>query len=238
MTQPLAVAAETCDQFLRQGREFLAQGDLAPASAAGWRAALAALEAHTGNAIAEADFRHAARILAKDPRAHAQTAEWAVGAITLRENVADDWLDADGVARRLDDVQRLALLVRDIANPPQTADDILARSRECLKNGYLAVASEQGWEAVTHAAKTYAESLGHDHIRSNHLDRVAPLLMDQPGGEAAGPWSLEVLNLLENADPRRNWLDATWVGQDLDAAERLITLINELTPKYRIDQVR
>ena len=39
MTQTQSVTAETCDHFLRQAREFLAQGDLASASAAGWQAA-------------------------------------------------------------------------------------------------------------------------------------------------------------------------------------------------------
>jgi len=172
VTQPLAVAAETCDQFLRQGREFLAQGDLASASAAGWRAAVLALEDHSGNPVADGDFRDAARTLVKDPLANANTAEWVVSAIALSDNVDDDWLDRDGVGRRLDDVQRLALLVKDIAQPPQTAEDILARSRECLANGYLAVASEKGWEAATHAAKAYAETMGFNCDGDNHFEQV------------------------------------------------------------------
>ena len=235
MTQPQAVAAETCDQFLRQGREFLAQGDLVSASAAGWRAAVLASEAHTGKTIRDNEFRDAARSLVNDCRAHANAAEWVVSAITLRENVDDDWLDSDGVARRLDDVQRLALLVADIANPPKSAEDIMARSRECLENGYLSVASEKGWEAATHAAKTYAQVMGHDHIRSNHLDQVTPLLMKEPGGEAAGAWSLEALNLLEHTDSGRKWLDAVWVGRDLDVAEKLITLIGKQIQRKQID---
>ncbi len=240
MTQPLAVAAETCDQFLRQGRELLAQGNFVAASAAGWRAAVLALEEYVdGNmpeteSNAETEFKAAARILVKDHRAHVNVAEWVVSAITLSENVEDDWLDRDGIDRRLDDMQRLVLLVKDVADPPQTADHILSRSRECLENGSLAVASEKGWEAVTRAAKSYAEETGHDHIRSNYLDQVTPLLVREPGGEPAGPWSLEVLNLLENTDPKRKSLDAFWVQQDLDAAARLISLISELMQSKQI----
>lgn len=173
MTQPLAVAAETCDEFLRQGRESLAQGKLASASAAGWRAAVLALEDYSGNPVSDGDFRNAARTLVKDHRANANTAEWALSAIALSDNVDDDWLDADGIGRRLDDVQRLALLVKDIAQPPQSADDILARSRECLANGYLAVASEKGWEAATYAAKAYADAMGFNCDGDNHFELVA-----------------------------------------------------------------
>ena len=172
MTQLQAVAAETCNQFLRQGREFLAQGDLASASAAGWRAAALALEAYTGGALADAEFRDAAHQLVTDQRGYATAAEWVVSAIALSDNTLDDWLDVDGVARRLDDVQRLALLVKDIADPPQTAEDILAQSRECLENGYLVVASEKGWEATTHAAKAYAEAMGCDYHGDRHFESV------------------------------------------------------------------
>ena len=235
MTQPQAVAAETCDQFLRQGREFLAQGDLASASYAGWRAGALALEAYAGSS---ADFTDAALKLVKEYRGRTDAAEWAVSATALRDNAKFDWLDVDGIGRRLDDMQRLALLVKDVADPPQTAADILAQSRECLENGYLVVASEKGWEATTRAAKTYAETVGHDHIRSNHLDQVTPLLMNEPGGAEAGAWSLEALNLLENADPGRKWLDAQWVSQDLDVAEKLVTLMGELIQRKMINQAR
>ena len=238
MTQPQTVVAETCDQFLRQGRELLAQGDLASASAAGWRAALQALEAYAGDAVAESDFRDTARRLVKDSRGSAKAAEWMVSSIALSDNIHDNWLDADGVARRLDDVQRLTLLVKDIAEPPQSADDLLRRAWECLNNGALTVASENGWEAITHAAKTYAEVMGHDHIRSNHLDQVTPLLMKEPRGYEAGAWSLEAFNLLENTAPGRKWLDAQWVSRDLDVAEKLVTLMGELMQRKTTNQAR
>ena len=200
MTQPQAVAAEACDQFLRQGREFLAQGDLASASSAGWRAALLALEAYTGDAIADADFRDAARRLVKDCRGSAKAAEWVVNAITLAENVADDWLDADGVARRLDDVQRLTLLVKDIANPPRDAGDILAQSRECLENGYLAIASEKGWEAATHAANAYAEAMGYDYQGDRHFEDVMRTLeKDDAWREEVAGCEYSALNLHRTA---------------------------------------
>ena len=225
MTQPQAVAAETCDQFLRQGREFLAQGDLASASAAGWRAARLALEAYLGDAVAECDFRDTARRLVKDSRGSAKAAEWMVNAITLSENVADNWLDADGVARRLDDVQRLTLLVKEIAEPPQSADDILSRAWECMDNGCLAVASEKGWEAATYAAKIYAKVMGYDHIRSNYLSQVTRYLKQEPDGSKAGNWSISVKLLLDNAHAKPDWLDAELIGNDLDDVSKLVALV-------------
>lgn len=200
MTQPLAVVAANCDQFLRQGREFLAQGDLASASAAGWRAGVLALEAYTGDAIADADFRDAARGLVKDTRAHANTAEWALSAIALSDNVDDDWLDADGVARRLDDVQRLALLVKDIAEPPQSAEDILRRAWECMDNGAPAVASEKGWEAALCATKTYADAMGCDYHGDRHFEDVMRTLeKDDVWREKVAGCEYSALNLRRTA---------------------------------------
>ena len=225
MTQPQAVVAETCDQFLRQGREFLAQGDLASASSAGWRAALLALEGYSGDTVAESDSRDTARRLVKDSRGSAKAAEWVVSAITLSENVADDWLDKDGVGRRLDDVQRLVLLVKDIAEPPQSADDILSRAWECMDNGCLAVASEKGWEAATYAAKTYAKAMGHDHIRSNYLSQVTRYLKQEPDGSKVGNWSITAKMLLDNAHAKPDWLDAEMIGNDLDDISKLVALV-------------
>ena len=148
MTQTQSVTAETCDHFLRQGREFLAQGDLASASAAGWQAAVIVMANYAGSG-AEFNFTDAAQRLVKDHRGHAAAAEWVVSAMALSDNAGYDWLDSEGVARRLDDVQRLAILVKDIAEPPQSAEDVLRRAWECLGNGYLIPASDKGWEAAS-----------------------------------------------------------------------------------------
>ena len=184
-----------------------------------------ALEAYSGDAVAEHDFRDAARRLVKDSRGSSKAAEWVVSAITLSENVADDWLDRDGVSRRLDDVQRIVLLVKDIAEPPQVAEDVLARSRECMENGYLAVASEKGWEAATYAAKTYAKVMGHDHIRSNYLSQVTRYLKQEPDGSKAGNWSITAKMLLDNAHAKPDWLDAEMIGNDLDDVSKLVALV-------------
>ena len=45
-TQPQPAAPSAVDAFLRRGRELLAQGRLAPAAAAGWQAAVHALNAY------------------------------------------------------------------------------------------------------------------------------------------------------------------------------------------------
>ena len=237
MTQPQAVAAETCDQFLRQGREFLAQGNLVSASAAGWRAAVLALEAYAGDAVAERDFKDAARALVKDGRGTAKAAEWVVSAITLSENVVDDWLDKDGVGHRLDDVQRLVLLVKDIAEPPQVAEDVLNRSRECLENGYLAPASEKGWEAALWTTKTYADAMGYEYRGDSHFEDVTRILAkEEAGGREAGvrkvtDWEYSALNLRQTASyctlyPR--WLVKEIVSSDVEDVAMLANLVQKL----------
>lgn len=227
MTQTQAATAETCDQFLRQAREFLAQEDLASASAAGWRAAVLALEAHTGHAIADNHFRENARRLVKDRRAHANAAEWVISAITLSENVEDDWLDRSGIRRRLDDVQRLVNLVFDIANPPQDGEALLRRAWACLANGSLAVASEKGWEAATYSAKAYATAMGHGHIRSNYVSQVTRLLKEEPGGNQVGNWSMSASMLHENAIADPDWLDLEITREDLQGVSKLVSFIRE-----------
>ena len=230
MTQTQSVTAETCDHFLRQGREFLAQGDLASASAAGWQAAVIVMANYAGS-DAEFNFTDAAQRLVKDHRGHAAAAEWVVSAMALSDNAGYDWLDSEGVARRLDDVQRLAILVKDIAEPPQSAEDVLRRAWECMGNGALAVASEKGWEAATHAAKTYAQVMGHNHIRSNYLSQVTRYLKQEPDGGKAGNWSMSASMLLDNAYARPNWLDAELIGNDLDNVSKLVALVEVAVEK-------
>lgn len=232
MTQAQAVVAETCDQFLRQGREFLAQGDLASASAAGWRTAVMALEAYTGHAIAESDFKDAARRLVRDSRGNAKAAEWVVSAITLSENVTDDWLDADGVARRLDDVQRLTLLVKDIAEPPQSAEDVLNRSRECLENGYLAPAWEKGWEAALWATKTYADAMGYEYRGDSHFDSVTRMLGKEDKGDLQVSKCIYAALALREASAYctvyPHWLHTASVIDDIEAVSKLAAIVRNL----------
>ena len=232
MTQPLAVAAETCDEFLRQGRESLAQGKLASASAAGWRAAVLALEDYSGSPVADGDFRNAARGLVKDTRAHTNTAEWVVSAIALSDNVDDDWLDADGIARRLDDVQRLALLVKDIAKPPQSPDDVLGHAWACMDNGALAPASEKGWEAALWATKTYADAMGHGYRGDNHFDLVMRILSkDDVWHKEAAECESGALALRSNGaycTVYPHWLHDRIVSDDIEAVAKLVSLIQQL----------
>lgn len=232
MTQTQAVTAETCDQFLRQAREFLAQENSASASAAGWRAAVLALESHTGDAISGGHFRDAARRLVKDHGPGTKAAEWVVSAITLSENVTDDWLDTDGVARRLDDVQRLVLLVEDIAYPPRSAEDILARSRRCLENGYLVVASEKGWEAALLATKSYADAKGIDYNGDGHFALVARFLekdhsvRSEIGGLVHGAELLRRNGSCSALHPRRLYTEI--IAEDIDGVEQLAAVIDRL----------
>lgn len=226
MTQTQAATAETCDQYLRQGREFLAQGDLASASASGWQAAVIVMAGYAGPG-AEFNFTDAAQRLVKDNRGHT-AAEWVVSAMALSDNAGYDWLDSEGVARRLEDVQRLVNLVFDIANPPNDDEALLRRAWACLANGSLAVASEKGWEAATYAAKAYATAMGHDQIRSNYLSQVTRLLRKEPGGNQVGNWSMSASMLHENAAGDPDWLDTEIVRNDLEDVSKLVEHIRAL----------
>ena len=210
MTQTQAVTAETCDHFLRQGREFLAQGDLASASSAGWQAAVTAVAIYAGPG-ADFNFTDAAQRLVRDNRGHAAAAEWVVNAMALSDNAGYDWLDVDGVARRLDDVQRLAILVQDMAEPPQSADDVLRRAWECMDNGYLIPASDTGWEAALLAAKSYADTIGCRCGDESHFDSVMRTLeKEEADSKEIGGWTYAAVKLRKTAvycagrsDPQR-----------------------------------
>lgn len=230
MTQPPPVLAETCKNFLRQGRGALAQGELVLASRAGWQAAVYATAEYAGPGT---DFTDAARRLVKDNLGNANAAEWVVSAMALSDNIEYGWLDRDGITRRLDDVQRLVMLVKDISSPPQTAGDILGQAWECMDNGSLVPACEKGWEAATHAAKTYAKAMGHDHIRSNYLSQVTRYLKQEPGGSEAGNWSMSAKMLLESFHAKADRLDAELIGNDLDDVGKLVALVNATAKKPR-----
>ena len=223
MTQLQSAPAADCDALLRQARELLDKGELAPASEAGWRVAVHAMADYAGTDV---DFTDAARELVKDWRGNTDAAEWVVSALALSDNVGYDWLDVDGIGRRLDDVQRLVMLVKEIAEPPQSADDVLRRAWECVDNGYLAPASEKGWEAATYAARAYVVAMGHDHIRSNYLSQVTRHLKQEPGGSKAGNWSMSAKMLLENLHTKADWLDAELIGNDLNDVGELVALVN------------
>lgn len=230
MTQSQAVVAETCDQLLRQGREFLAQGDLASASAAGWRAAVTAMDDYSGP---DEDFTDAARNLVKVHRGDINAAEWIVSAIALSDNSEYNWLDLDGIGRRLDDVQRLVLLLKDIAGPPQSADDLLSRAWECMDNGYLIPASDKGWEAALLAAKTYADAMGYQYDDESHFHTIMNILeKEEAGNKEVGTWAYVAGNLRQTAaycagrsDPRY----AELVADDIREVGKLVSFIRALT---------
>lgn len=167
-----------CDALLRQGRQLLDAGQLAPASDAGWQAAQSAMTAYAGrdSVAGKAGFQEIAVSLLNDYRGDCNASEWIFSALALADNAHYDWLDRDGVSRRLDDVQRLAILVQDIATPPQTAGDLLRQAWRCMDNGSLAVASEKGWRAALLATKTYADAIGCDYRGEYHFEKATRLL--------------------------------------------------------------
>ena len=240
-----APAPAAGDLPLRRARELLEQGRLAPASAAGWQAAVSAVASYAGaggpdgrSVYGDGDgdrdfFAEAARRLAQDGRGDDRAAEWAASALALYDNARYDWLDREGVGRRLDDMQRLSVLAQDIAEPPQNAEDILRRAWQCMDNGALAVASEKGWAAATYAAKVYAEAMGYDRIRSNYLDQVSHLLMKESGGKDAGAWSIAVDVMLESAYYSPDALHPDVVADGLKAAKNLVSFIASLMPPQR-----
>ena len=220
------------DARLRQARELLEAGRLAPASAAGWQAARSAMASYAGQAGMDGatGFKEAARRLLNEHWGDGNPSEWVFSALALADNAKFDWLGRDGIGRRLDDVQRLLILVQDVADPPRGADDILRRAWECVGNGSLAVAAEQGYAAAEHAAKTYAAAMGCDRIRSNWLDQVSHLLVKEPGGQNAGTWSITVDVMLESACDSPGGLHPDVIGSGLRAAESLVSFIAALIP--------
>ena len=226
MTQPQTAPATECDTLLRQARELLDKGDLALASAVGWQAAVAAMAGYAG---ADADFTDAAQCLVKDYRGDVNAAEWVVSALALSDNIRYDWLDVDGIGRRLDDVQRLAILVKDIAEPPQSAADVLDRAQECLDNGYLIPASDKGWEAALLAAKTYADAFGYRYRDESHFDSVMRTLEKEAADrKEVGGWAYAAVKLRKTAvycagrsDPRY----AAIFADDIAAVGNLVSFI-------------
>ena len=238
MTMTAAISPQSApvtesDARLRRARELLDAGRLALASAAGWQAALSAMAAYAGrdDGVDDAtDFKETARLLLNECWGDDNPSEWVFSTLALADNARYDWLGQDGVGRRLDDVQRLLILVQDAAHPPRRADDLLRRAWQCVGNGSLAVAAEQGYAAVNYVAKTYAAAMGYDRIRSNWLDRVSHLLMQEPGGQDAGAWSITVDVMLESAYDSPGCLYPDVVGNGLQAAESLVSFIAALVP--------
>ena len=228
MTRSQPVLAETCDYFLGRGRGCLAKGELTSASDAGWQAAEIAMASYAGPG-AGFNFTDAAQRLVKDNRGHTAAAEWVVSAMALSDNAGYDWLDGEGVARRLDDVQRLVLLVKDIAEPPKSAADILRRAWECMDNGYLIPASDKGWEAALLAAKSYADAIGYSYRDESHFRPVMDILEKEAAGhKAVGTWIYAAVNLRQTAaycagrnDPRY----AELIADDIGEVGKLVSFI-------------
>lgn len=234
MTQTESAPATGCDALLRRARELLGKDELVPASAAGWQAAVLAMGAYAGP---DTDFPDAARKLVNERRGRGNAGEWAVSALALSDNIQYDWLDKDGVGRRLDDVQRLVILIKDIAEPPKSAADILRRAWDCMDNGALPVASEKGWEAALWTTKTYADIMGCKYRGDNHFDTVTRMLAkEEVGGRVAEvreviKWEGNALNLRQTAAYCAlypNWLHAEFVAEDIDGVSKLAALIQEL----------
>ena len=229
MTQQQVILAESCNYFLRQGRGALVEDELASASAAGWQAALFAVKAYAGPDIG---FTDAARELVNDRRGHGSIAEWVFSALALSDNANYDWLDKDGVGRRLDDVQRLVISVKDIAKPPKSAADILRRAWECMDNSALAVASEKGWEAALCATRTYADAVGHEYRGDSHFDDVVRMLAkDQDLRRDVSDWTSGALTLRETGSyciVYPHWLHAEIVAEDIGAVAKLAATVQQL----------
>ena len=244
MTQLQTAPTTTCDGLLRRARELLAQGELATASAAGWDAAAEAMAGYSGPGV---DFADAAQRLVKDYLGHTDAAEWVVSAMALSDNARYDWLNVDGISRRLDDVQRLAILVKDIAEPPRGAEDVLRRAWECLDNGYLIPASDKGWEASLLAAKAYADAIGYRYGDESHFDGdeghfdsvMRVLEKEEPGNKEVSGLTYAAVKLRKTAvycagrsDPRY----AEIFTEDVRAVENLVLFIQERVRQAKVGQ--
>ena len=228
-TQPQPAAPSAVDAFLRRGRELLAQGRLAPAAAAGWQAAVHALNAYAATPDDDGrGFRDAALRLSQDPRGDGRAAEWAVSALALSDNIRYDWLDRHGVGRRLDDVQRLVMLVKDIASPPQSAAAVLRQARQCLHNGYPIPAADKGWEAALLAAKTYAGAIGCEYLGQRNFDSIMGALENETGYREVAGWAYAAAQLRQTAAYCAGQQDGRYAGllaDDIGAVAELANLV-------------
>ena len=237
-TLPQSDPVTESDARLRRARELLDAGRLAPASAAGWQAALSAMAAHAGRddggdgatGCEATSFKETARRLLKDHRGDDNPSEWVFSALALADNAKFDWLGQDGISRRLDDVQRLLILLQDIANPPQTAADIFQQARVCLDNGYLAVASEKGWQAVLSATKTYADAVGCEYRGEYHFEQaIKRLAKEDARNRDVMEWEAGAASLGRTASycaVYPDWLHPEIVAGDLASVANLVNLID------------
>ena len=231
-TPQQSASVSESDKRLRLARKLLAEGPRFAAAALGWQAALLAMAAYAGrdNLDGTTDFKEIAHRLLNERRGNGNAPEWVFSALALADNNARyDWLGRDGISRRLDDVQRLLILVQDIANPPSSADDILRQAWRCMDNGSLAVASEKGWQAALAATKTYADAVGCEYRGEYHFEKATRLLLkdetlrdEVTAGESAASY------LRRNASycvyPK---LFPEIVAEDLEAVVNLSRLIQD-----------
>ena len=112
-----------CADFVRNGRRYLADGELLQASEKGWGAA-----AHAAKVYADArdydyrshsHFNHVVLMLAQES-GDRTVIRWADSANGLHNNFYLDWYDAEMVSERLDDIEKFVHLIADLTDVPLT----------------------------------------------------------------------------------------------------------------------
>lgn len=100
---------QICIEFLRRSRQYLADGALLQASEKGWGAAAQAAKVYADARDyayrSHSHFNHVVNLLAQETD-NRMAREWAVSASALHENFYQDWMDAQMIAGRLDDVEK------------------------------------------------------------------------------------------------------------------------------------
>ena len=237
-TTPQSAPVTGSDARLRRARELLDAGRLALASAAGWQAALSAMAAHAGRddggdgatGCDANSFKETARRLLKDHRGNDHPSEWVFSALALADNAKFDWLGQAGVGRRLDDVQRLLILLQDAAHPPRSADAILRRAWQCVGNGSLAVAAEQGWQAALVATRSYADAVGCEYRGEYHFEQaVKRLAKEDARGRDVMEWEAGATSLGRAASycaVYPDWLHPEIIAADPASVVNLVNLID------------
>ncbi|MCY4558731.1 MAG: hypothetical protein OXF79_20615 [Chloroflexi bacterium] len=111
--------------------------------------------------------------------------------------------------------------------------EFLRRSREYLAQGELLQASEKGWGAAAHAAKSYAATR---QLQYNHHEQLNDLITEmrlETHIDLVREWHINANKLHSNFYDDN--LDALTIAIYLDDVAKIVNLIRQLTGQLPVD---
>lgn len=118
----------------------------------------------------------------------------------------------------------------DAVNDYETqARDFLAKGREYLAVGDLHQASEKGWGAAAHMAKSVAEAQGWTYDRHSDFSWVINQAFLKTGNDRLRELRGIPNDLHGNYYVRKRFLDAEIIGKDIESVAEMVELLAPLT---------